>query len=243
MTRCAMLLAAGFGKRMRPLTEKTAKPLLPLGGRTLLDHALDRLVAAGVTRVVVNTHWQGDLVARHLKRRTVGLEIVLRTEDSLLDTGGAVAAAVAAGALGDAPFFVINGDSFWLDGPTPALDRVAAAFDPASVDTILLVHRTFQIHSEVGRGDFSVDPWGGVRRRREREVVPYLYAGVQLTTPALFKDVPTGPFSMNLLWDRAIATGRLRGVVHDALWFHLSRPGDLSDAEAALHARETGETR
>ncbi|MEJ1978475.1 MAG: sugar phosphate nucleotidyltransferase [Acetobacteraceae bacterium] len=163
--RCAMLLAAGFGKRMRPLTEKTAKPLLPLGGRTLLDHALDRLTASGVGRVVVNTHWQGNLVARHLARRVSGPEVVLRAEDALLDTGGAVAAALAAGDLGDEPFFIVNGDSFWLDGPTPALDRVADAFDPA-VDNVLLVHRTFQVHSEAGRGDFSVDPWGGVRRRR-----------------------------------------------------------------------------
>jgi N-acetyl-alpha-D-muramate 1-phosphate uridylyltransferase len=192
---------------------------------------------------VVNTHWQGDLVASHLKRRTGGPEVVLRAEDALLDTGGAVAAAVESGALGDAPFFIVNGDSFWLDGPTPALDRITAAFDPAEVDAVLLAHRTFQVHGEVGSGDFAIDPWGSVRRRREREIVPYLFAGVQLAAPALFAAAPAGAFSMNLLWDRAIAAGRLRAVVHDALWFHLSRPDDLSDAEAALHARETGETR
>ena len=239
----AMVLAAGYGTRMRPLTERTAKPLLPLGGRTLLDHALDRLHAAGVNQVVVNTHWQADLVQRHLNRRATGPKIVLQPEETLLDTGGAVAAALAAGTLRDAPFFVVNGDSFWLDGPSPMLRRIAAEFDPAALDAVLLVHRTFQVHGEVGRGDFAVDPWGTVRRRQEREVAPYLYAGLQLATPGLFADPPPAPFSVNTMWDRAIATGRLRALVHDGLWFHLSRPQDLSDAEVALHANETGETR
>ena len=240
--RCAMVLAAGLGLRMRPLTEHTAKPLLPLGGRTLLDHALDRLEAAGVERVVVNTHWQGDRVAAHLARRKTGPEIILRPEDALLDTGGAVRSALADGVLGNQPFFIVNGDSFWLDGPSPMLDRVIEAFGP-DVDALLLLHRTFQIHSEVGFGDFALDPWGKLRRRREREVAPYLFAGVQLATPALFAHAPEGPFSLNVLWDAAIEAGRLRALVHDGLWFHLSRPSDLSEAETALHARETGETR
>ena len=243
MIRQAMVLAAGLGSRMRPLTERTAKPLLPLGGRTLLDHALDRLAAAGVTRVVVNTHWQGELVRRHLGRRTAGPEVVLRPEPTLLGTGGAVAAALADGALDDAPFFVTNGDSFWLDGPSPTLGRLQAAFDPATLDGVLLLHRMFQVQGEAGRGDFSLDPWGRPRRRREREVAPYLYASLQLATPALFADPPPAPFSGNVLWDRAIAAGRLRAVVHDGLWFHLSRPQDLSDAEVALHANATGESR
>ncbi len=242
----AMLLAAGLGTRMRPLTEHIAKPLLPLGGRPLIDHALDRLAAAGVTRVVVNAHWQADLLRRHLDRRATGPAILLRQEPALLDTGGAVAAALEAGALGPEPFFIVNGDSFWLDGPSPALHRLAAALDlpPASgLDGVLLVHRTFQVHGEAGRGDFALDPWGVPRRRREREVTPYLYAGMQLATPALFARPPPAPFSANPLWDRAIAAGRLRAVVHDGLWFHLSRPQDLSDAEVALHANATGETR
>ena len=238
-----MLLAAGFGSRMRPLTERTAKPLLPLGGRTLLDHALDRLHAAGVVRVVVNTHWQAELVQRHLNRRRGGPAIILQPEQTLLDTGGAVAAALAAGALEPAPFFVVNGDSFWLDGPSPTLERVTRSFDAAEMDGVLLVHRTFQVHGDVGRGDFSLDPWGKLRRRREREVAPYLYAGVQLATPALFSDPPSPPFSNNAVWDQAIAANRLRAVVHDGLWFHLSRPQDLSDAEVALHANQTGESR
>src|SRR3984885_10683170 len=212
--RGTMLLAAGLGLRMRPLTEHTAKPLLPLGGRALLDHALDRLAAAGVDRVVVNTHWQAGLGEQAPAHRTGGLEIIVRPEGELLDTGGAVKTALDAGALGDEPFFIVNGDSFWLDGPTPALNRLAERFDD-TVDAVLLVHRTFQIHGEVGFGDFAVDPWGRPRRRREREVAPYLYAGVQLAAPALFAHAPAGPFSVNVLWDAAIAAGRLRAVVHD----------------------------
>ena len=238
-----MLLAAGFGSRMRPLTERTAKPLLPLGGRALLDHALDRLSAAGVTHVVINTHWQAALVQRHLDQRQGGPAVTLRPEEVLLDTGGAVTAALAAGALGPEPFFVVNGDTFWLDGPSPTLGRLAAAFDPAALDGVLLLHRTFQVQSEAGLGDFTLDSAGRLRRRREREVAPYLFAGVQLATPALFADPPAAPFSANAVWDRAIASGRLRAVVHDGLWFHLSRPADLSNAEVALHANETGETR
>ena len=243
MIQQAMLLAAGLGMRMRPLTEHTAKPLLPLGGRALLDHALDRLALAGVTRVVVNTHWQSALVQSHLARRSGGPEVILQPERTLLDTGGAVAVALAAGALRRAPFFVINGDSFWLDGPSPALERMATAFDPATLDGLLLVHRSFQVHGDTGRGDFAVDPWGVLRRRRERELAPYIYAGVQLAIPALYADPPAPPFSANIVWDRAIEAGRLRAVVHDGLWFHLSSPRDLSDAEVALHDNETGETR
>lgn len=239
--RTAMLLAAGIGTRMRPLTEATAKPLLPLGGRSLIDHALDRLAAVGVETVVVNAHWQADLLAAHLASRAGPPRTVLRREDTLLDTGGGVRAALDL--LGPDPFFVVNGDAFWLDGPVPALDRLAAAWDAASADAVLLVHRTFQTQAETGPGDFALDPWGQARRRREREIVPYIYAGIQLVAPALLAGVPEGRFSMNLVWDRAIAAGRLRGVVHDGLWFHLSTPADLAAAQATLSAQDTGGSR
>lgn len=238
--RDAMILAAGLGTRMRPLTGATAKPLLPLGGRSLIDHALDRLQAAGVERVVVNTHWQAERLEAHLRARAAPA-VTIRREPDLLDTGGAVAAALACGLLGEA-FFTVNGDSVWLDGPTPALARLAAAFDPDEADAVLLVHRTFQVHSEVGTGDFAIDGWGTPRRPRAREIVPYVYAGVQLATPTLFRDAGPAPFGLNQPWDRAIAAGRLRCVVHDGLWFHLSRPQDLCEAESALLAQETGET-
>jgi len=236
-----MVLAAGLGTRMQPLTLTTAKPLLPIGGRALLDHALDRLAAAGVALAVVNAHWHANLIERHLAARPPPPKIVVRKEETLLNTGGAVRA--ARDLLGPDPFFVVNGDSFWLDGPSPTLRRLAEAFDPASVDGVLLVHRTFQVHAEVGFGDFAVDKWGALRRRGEREVVPYVYAGVQLMKPSLLDDMPEGPFSMNLAWDRALAAGRLRAVVHDGLWFHLSAPSDLADAEYFLHMRATSDTR
>ena len=239
--RTAMLLAAGHGTRMRPLTEPTPKPLLPLGGRPLLDHALDRLAEAGVETVVVNAFWLADRIAEHLeKRRSQPPHTILRREEVLLETGGGVRAALDL--LGPDPFYVVNGDAFWLDGPRPALRRVAEAFSD-EVDALLLLHRTFQVHGEVGWGDFLMDPWGGLRRRREREVVPYIYAGVQLIRPELLADTPEGPFSMNLAWDRALQRGRLRGLVHDGLWFHLSTPADLSETESVLQAQLTGETR
>ncbi len=240
MPRAAMVLAAGLGTRMRPLTESLAKPMLPLGGRPLLDHALDRLAAAGVERVVVNAHWRAERLATHLAARKSAPAVVVREEPALLDTGGSVTAALAE--LGPDPFFVVNGDAFWLDGPVPALSRVAAAWTD-ELDAVLLVHRSFQVHADVGDGDFAIDPWGAVRRPKEREIVPYVFAGIQLLAPRLFEGAPLGAFSMNVLWDRAIEAGRVRAVVHDGLWFHLSTPPDLADAEAQLHEGTTSETR
>jgi N-acetyl-alpha-D-muramate 1-phosphate uridylyltransferase len=237
-----MLLAAGLGTRMRPLTERTAKPLLTLGGKVLIDHALDRLAASGVETVVVNAHWKADRLEAHLAARSARApRIVVRRETALLDTGGSVKAVLSA--LGPAPFFVVNGDAFWLDGPQPALDRLAGAFDSAMVDGVLLVHRTFQVHADVGMGDFAVDRWSGLRRRGEREIVPYIYAGLQLIAPALLAGTPEGAFSMNRAWDNAMAADRLRAVVHDGLWFHLSTPADLTEAETILREQSTGATR
>ena len=236
----AMVLAAGLATRMRPLTDNTAKPLLPLGGRTLLDHAMDHLVDAGVRTVVVNAHWQADAVAAHLARRPAPPRTVLLREEHLLETGGGVKAALAV--LGADPFFVVNGDAFWLNGPISALTRLAAAFDDA-VDGVLLVHRTSHVHADVGYGDFMLDKWGVPRRRKEREVAPYIYAGVQLIHPRLLAGMPAGAFSMNKAWDNALAAGRLRAVVHDGMWFHLSTPPDLAEAEQILEARITGDAR
>ena len=238
--RSAMVLAAGFGTRMRPLTETTAKPLLQLGGKALLDHALDHLADAGVETAAVNAYWQADAVEQHLKRRKGPPRIVLLREDVLLETGGGVRAALPV--LGRDPFYVVNGDAFWLNGPIPALHRLAVAFDE-SVDAVLLLQRTSHVHAEVGMGDFALDKWGVPRRRRQREVVPYIYAGVQLIRPGLLDESPAGPFSMNLAWDAALAKGRLRAVVHDGLWFHLSTPQDLAEAELILPAQVTGDAR
>jgi MurNAc alpha-1-phosphate uridylyltransferase len=236
----AMVLAAGLATRMRPLTNTTAKPLLTLGGRTLLDHALDHLVDAGVETVAVNAHWQADAVAAHLAQRPLPPRTILLREEHLLETGGGVRAALAI--LGADPFFVVNGDAFWLNGPISALRRLASVFDD-SVDGVLLVHRTSHVHADVGYGDFALDKWGTPRRRKEREVAPYIYAGVQLIHPRLLAGMPEGAFSMNRAWDIALAAGRLRAVVHDGIWFHLSTPPDLAEAEQILEARVTGDAR
>lgn len=240
--RRAMLLAAGLGSRMRPLTDRTAKPLLPLGGRPLIEHALERLAEAGVETVVVNAHWHAERLAEYLRRRADRPpRTVLRHETALLETGGGVKAALDL--LGPDPFFVVNGDAFWVDGPQPALLRLAAGFDAREADGVLLVHRTFQVQADVGLGDFTVDQWGGLHRRGERAVAPYTYAGLQLVSPTLLDGTPDAAFSMNLAWDAAMARGRLRAVVHDGLWFHLSMPADLTEAESILQARLTGDTR
>ncbi|WP_198371188.1 nucleotidyltransferase family protein [Roseomonas rosulenta] len=229
----AMVLAAGLGTRMRPLTDDLPKPMLPLAGRSLLDHALDRLAAAGVTQAVVNAHWHADRIAEAMALREHPC-VALQREAELLETGGGVTRALPL--LGDTPFAVVNGDAFWLDGPTPALKRLAAAFDPAQMDALLLMVRTTQVEGTVGMGDFLLDPLGRMRRPKEREIAPYLYAGVQILSPALFEGAPAGAFSLNRLYDRAIEAGRLFGLVHDGVWFHLSTPEDLRYAEETLRA-------
>ena len=227
-----MVLAAGLGLRMRPLTQDTAKPLLTLAGRTLLDHALDRLEEAGVREAVVNAHWHAEKVGAAVAERRAPPRIHLQREDELLETGGGVARALPH--LGPGPFAVANGDSMWLDGPIPALARLAAAFDLDRMDGLLLLVRSAQVEGEVGAGDFLLDPLGRLRRPKEREVAPYIFAGVQILTPAIFASAPTGRFSLNRVYDRAIAAGRLHALVHDGVWFHLSTPPDLERAEAAM---------
>ncbi|MDB5370159.1 MAG: Nucleotidyl transferase [Roseomonas sp.] len=225
-----MVLAAGLGTRMRPLTEARPKPLLPLAGRTLLDHALDRIGEAGIGNVVVNAHWFPDLVEGICAARARP-PTVLR-EEPLLETGGGVRNALPL--LGDAPFLVVNGDAFWLDGPVSTIRRLAERFDPETMDGLLLMVRSAQVDSEVGHGDFLLDPLGRVRWPKEKEVSPYVYGGLQVIHPRLMEGSPEGPFSMHRQWTRAIEAGRLFGLVHDGAWFHLSRPIDLRRAEGAL---------
>jgi MurNAc alpha-1-phosphate uridylyltransferase len=230
----AMILAAGLGTRMRPLTDDRPKPLLPLEGRSLLHHAMDRLRDAGIAHIVVNAHWFGEQIADAAAGHGGQPPTQVLHEAVLLETGGGVAAALPL--LGDQPFVVVNGDAFWLDGPSPALRRLAAAFDPAAMDALLLLVRTATVDGETGRGDFLLDPLGRARRPKEREIAPYLFGGVQILSPALFHGAPEGPFSLNILYDRAIEGGRLFGLVHDGAWFHLSTPRDLERAETMLRA-------
>lgn len=232
MIRHAMVLAAGLGQRMRPLTAETAKPLLPLGGRSLLDHALDRLALAGVAQVVVNAHWKAARVAEALAARTAAPRTRLQLEPELLETGGGIRRALPL--LGPDPFVVVNGDAHWLEGPVPVLRRLAEAFDPARMDALLLLVRTAWVEGEVGRGDFFLDPHGRLRRPRGPEVAPFLFGGVQVMSPDLVAPEPEGRFSLNRPFDRAIEAGRLFGLVHDGAWFHLSTPADLARTERTL---------
>ncbi len=228
--RQAMVLAAGLGTRLRPLTATLPKPLVELNGRTLLDHAIDRLAAAGVEHVVVNTHYLAAMVAAQLAiREQPRIEISEETE--LLDTGGGVARALAS--LGEA-FFVVNADVFWLDGKDSALLRLAHSFDPGSTDAMLLLQRTVTAVGYEGSGDYLLDPSGRPRRRREREIAPYLFAGIQLLHRRLFDGVTDRVFSLVRLFDRAEATGRLRAIVHDGEWFHIGTPAGLDATRARL---------
>jgi MurNAc alpha-1-phosphate uridylyltransferase len=225
-----MVLAAGLGTRLRPLTESMPKALVTVQGRTLLDRALDHLQSVGVKRVVVNTHHKSEMIERHLAGRKTP-EITLSPEPTLLDTGGGVAKALPH--LGE-PFFVVNSDAVWLNGRVPALKRLASAFDPTHHDAALLMQETVPAVGYDGRGDFSLDPVGVPRRRGESEVVPFLFAGVQLLSHRLFAGEPVAPYSMNRLWDKAIAQGRIIAIVHDGTWYDVGTLAGLAATESRL---------
>jgi len=230
MIDSAMILAAGFGTRMRPITDHTPKPLIPLAGRPLIDHVLDRLVEAGVKRVVVNTHYKAEMMAAHLRNRH-DIAIELSHEPALLDTGGGVKQALPL--LGEA-FFVLNSDVFWLNAKVPTLTRLARAWDASRLDALLLVQRTVTAVGYEGPGDFVVDPLGHVRRRAEREVAPHLYAGIEILSRRFFDGAPSGAFSLNPLWNKAIEAGRLEALIHDGEWFHVGTPQGLAASEELL---------
>jgi MurNAc alpha-1-phosphate uridylyltransferase len=235
----AVILSAGRGTRMRPLTLTTPKPLLPLDGRPILAHVLERLQAAGVTRIIVNAHHLAEQVESFLADYP---GVTLLREAQLQETGGAVTAMLAQNLLPDAPFYVVNGDTYWVDGPSDTLRRLARAFDATQMDALLLLARAAGAVAETGRGDFLWPRDGGLQRRGERDVAPYSFSGVQIVTPRLFAQAPAAPFSMNCLWDQAMETGRLGAIVHDGVWFHLSTPEDLERANAVLAALEVGNT-
>ncbi|HWB49164.1 MAG TPA: nucleotidyltransferase family protein [Stellaceae bacterium] len=228
--KSAMVLAAGLGKRLRPVTDRLPKPLVEVAGRALLDRTIDRLAAAGVERVVVNLHYKGEMIAAHLAgRQRPGIE--LSREAALLETGGGVKQALTR--LDDA-FFVVNGDILWLDGLVPALDRLAAAFDARRMDAVLLLQRTISAIGYEGRGDYFLDPLGKPTRRPEREVAPYLFAGIQILHRRLFAGVEDAVFSLKRLYDRAEDAGRLAAIVHDGAWFHVGTPDGLEATRARL---------
>ncbi|MBC7952696.1 MAG: nucleotidyltransferase family protein [Rhodospirillaceae bacterium] len=230
----AMVLAAGLGMRMRPITEHTPKPLISVAGRTMLDRALDHLAEVNVPHLVVNTHWLAHRIDGHLAGRS---DITLSHEDVLLETGGGVTKALPY--LGTAPFYVVNSDIIWTDGATPALKRLAEFWDDDRMDALLLMQPTATAMGYDGQGDFFLDAFGLPRRRRDREMAPLLFSGVQILSPRLFRDAPSGKFSLNVLYDRALEDGRLFGIVHDGSWYHVGTPDALPEVEAAL--RKTDE--
>jgi len=232
--RRAMVLAAGAGTRMRPLTTKRPKPLVEVGGKALIDHVLDRLAAAGVERAVVNVHHFAEQMERHLAARTKPRIVISDERGLLLGTGGGVVKALPE--LGDAPFFHINSDTIWIDGVKPNLVRLADAFDPAAMDALLLLAPTTGSIGYAGRGDFVMAPDGRLRRRGEREVVPFVYAGAAIFAPALFAGAPQGEFPLAALFTRASEAGRLFGLRLEGLWMHVGTPDAIASAEAAIRA-------
>ena len=232
--RRAMVLAAGIGTRMQPLTATRPKPLVEVAGKALIDHVLDRLAAANVERAVVNIHHFAEQMQRHLAGRTKPQIVISDERGLLLGTGGGVAKVLPQ--LGDAPFFHINSDTIWIDGVKPNLARLADAFDAGAMDALLLLAPTTGSIGYAGRGDFTMAADGRLRRRGEREVAPFVYAGAAILAPALFADAPQGEFPLTALFNRAGEAGRLFGLRLEGLWMHVGTPDAIAAAEAAIRA-------
>jgi MurNAc alpha-1-phosphate uridylyltransferase len=234
MPKSAMVLAAGLGTRMRPYNGHIPKPLVQIGGKSLIDHVLDRLADAGVERAVVNVHHLADEIERHLTARQRPRIVISDERGALLGTGGGVAKALPL--LGNAPFFHVNSDTVWIDGVKPNFARLGDAFDPAAMDVLLLLAPTAGSIGYAGRGDFAMVSDGRLRRRAENEVVPFVYAGAAILAPALFADAPAGEFPLTRLFDRAGAAGRLFGLRLEGVWMHVGTPEAVAAAEAAIAA-------
>ena len=231
----AFVLAAGLGKRMRPVTATVPKPLVEVAGKALLDHALDRAAEAGIGTAVVNVHYLADLIEAHLGRRAGGPEILISDERAaLLETGGGIRKALPL--IGAGPFVVLNADSFWLEGPAPNLGRLIATWDAGRMDCLLLVAPTATSLGYEGAGDFVMDADGRLARRGEREVAPFIYAGVAILKPDLFAGTPEGAFSLNRLFDAAIGDSRLFGMRLDGQWLHVGTPDAIRAADERVRA-------
>lgn len=230
----AFVLAAGKGERMRPLTNTLPKPLVPLDGKPLIDHVLDRLAAAGIKRAVVNVHYLADKIEKHLAHRSAPKIIISDERDKLLDTGGGALRALPK--LGDGPFVIHNSDSVWIEGLGSNLDRLLSGFDADLMDSLMLVAPLASSIGYDGPGDFQMDATGHLTRQTGPRLAPFVFAGVSIAHPRLFENAPSGPFSLNKLWDRAIDKGRLYGLRLEGIWMHVGTPDALAEAEAALSA-------
>lgn len=233
----AMILAAGLGTRMRPLTLTTPKPLVEVADRPLIDWALDNLARAGVSKCVVNLHHLGEKIETHLKGRTQPA-ITFVHEDPVLETGGGVKNALAH--LGDKPFFVLNSDGLWVDDDdtNPALKQMASVWDDTKMDALLLLHSPSKAFGYDGLGDFSIDLDGRLARRQDTDASAKVFTGIQLLHPRLFKDAPDGVYSLNVLYDQARAAGRLYGITHPGEWHHVGTMDALGISDAHLRNRE-----
>lgn len=229
----AMVMAAGLGKRMRPLTATRPKPLIELAGKPLIDHVLDRLRAAGVPKIVVNVHYLADALEAHLRAKASDFEVAISDERGLLlETGGGMVRALPK--IASDPFFAINSDNYWVDGPADTLKLLAAQWDDARMDALLLLVPHARAGNHRGLGDFHMDRFGRLRRRSKARVAPYVFTGIQLVSKRLLEGAPDGAFSTNTLWDRAIDAGRCFGVVHQGLWFDVGTPAAIKATEAAI---------
>ena len=229
----AMLLSAGLGKRMAPAANGLPKPLVMLHGKALIDHALDRLAAAGVARAIVNVHYKADLIEAHLQKRQAPTIEISDERAALLDTGGGVKKALLR--LGPDPFLIHNADSVWIEGVGSNLARLAGAWDDARMDCLMLLAVASASHGYQGRGDFALESDGRIRRRKvEQELVPFAFTGVSVAHPRLFDGSPDGAFSLNLVWSRAIAAGRAYGMRMEGVWMHVGSPDALAEAERCL---------
>jgi MurNAc alpha-1-phosphate uridylyltransferase len=229
----AMILAAGLGKRMRPLTATRPKPLVEVAGKALIDHVFDRLRAAGVGKIVVNVHYLPEALEAHLKSRATDFDVKISNErEQLLETGGGMVHALPL--IGADPFLVINSDNYWVDGPTDTLQLLASLWSEEKMDALLLLVPLANAGNHSGQGDFHMTADGRLVRREKTRVAPFVYTGIQMVSKRLLRDAPKGPFSTNILWDRAIAEGRCFGAVHPGLWFDVGNPAAIKATERAL---------
>jgi len=230
--RRAMVLAAGLGERMRPITNTLPKPLVKVAGQAMLDFVLDRLAASGVERAVVNVHYLADQIERHVASRTRPQIVISDERAKLLNTGGGVVKALPE--LGREPFFHVNSDTIWIDSVTPNLTRLAEAFDPGTMDALLLLAPVATSIGYAGRGDFMMGPDGRLQKRGEQEVAPYVYAGAAILTPKLFDGATAEPFSLTRMFDKAREARRLHGLRLEGVWMHVGTPDAIALAEQAI---------
>ncbi|MEQ8392609.1 MAG: nucleotidyltransferase family protein [Thalassospira sp.] len=227
----AMVLAAGFGKRMRPITDKMPKPLVPVAGKPMLDHVLDKMALAGFDQAVVNSHYLGQMIVDHVADRTAP-KVLNSTEQDILETGGGVKNALSM--LDQDAILIANADVFWTEGADPLFDRLIAGFDPDHMDALLALYPVTDGYGYDGAGDFFWQVDGRLKRRGDAPSAPYFFTGVQVLSPRLFENTPDGAFSLNVVYDKALAAGRCYGLVHDGGHFHIGTPEALIDSAPVI---------